>query len=131
MDKYEEIYATPGAFSWTELMTADPKASIAFYGQLLGWNFDTVDMGQGDYHVIKAGGTAVGGMMGHLPGQAGAPTMWSSYVTVSDADATATQCAALGGKVLAGPMDIPTVGRFAVLQDPMGAVFNVMAYKPS
>jgi predicted enzyme related to lactoylglutathione lyase len=36
----------------------------------------------------------------------------------------------LGGKLIAGPMDIPEIGRFAVLQDPQGAVLNVIAYKP-
>jgi predicted enzyme related to lactoylglutathione lyase len=32
----------------------------------------------------------------------------------------------LGADVLAGPMDIPEVGRFAVLKDPQGAAFGVI-----
>jgi predicted enzyme related to lactoylglutathione lyase len=50
------------------------------------------------------------------------------YITVDNADASAEKCTALGGKVLVPPMDVPTVGRMAVLQDPQGAVFSVMTY---
>ena len=32
----------------------------------------------------------------------------------------------MGGKVLAGPFDLPVGGRMAVLQYPQGAVFEVM-----
>lgn len=39
--------------------------------------------------------------------------------TVDSADAAAEVFAANGGKVLAGPMDIP-IGRLAVVQDPFG-----------
>jgi len=130
MNQYQEVYTTAGAFSWNELMTADPKAATEFYGRLFGWKYDVMNMGQGDYHVVKAADTAVGGIMGLSPEQKGMPSTWACYVTVVDADATAEQCRSLGGKVLVGPMDIPKVGRFAVLQDPQGAVFNVMAYSP-
>jgi predicted enzyme related to lactoylglutathione lyase len=34
----------------------------------------------------------------------------------------------LGGKVLMPPMDIPTVGRMAVIQDPQGAVISIITY---
>jgi predicted enzyme related to lactoylglutathione lyase len=37
--------ATHGAFSWTELTTSDPKAARAFYGKLLDWQFQDMDMG--------------------------------------------------------------------------------------
>jgi predicted enzyme related to lactoylglutathione lyase len=80
--------------------------------------------------VIKVGEAAVGGVMAAPPGAPAMPASWSPYITVADADATAQRCTALGGKLLAGPMDIPNVGRFALLQDPQGAMFNVIAYGP-
>ena len=129
MDSYQDVYKTPGAFSWNELMTTDPAAAAEFYGQLFGWSFDTMDVGTGPYRVIKAAGTAMGGMMAMPPDAQGMPPVWGSYVTVSDADATGERCKALGGKVLVGPMDIPTVGRFVVLQDPQGAVITAIAFK--
>ena len=129
MKDYQDVYQTAGAFSWTELTTPDPKAAAAFYGALFGWKFDVMNMGQGDYQVVKAGDTAVGGIMGTPPNMpAGAPPCWSAYVTVANTDAAVEKCKSLGGKLIVGPMDIPTVGRFAVLQDPQGAIFNVIAY---
>ena len=124
-----DAFKTPGAFSWCELATPDPAKATDFYGKLLGWTFDDMPMAHGDtYRVVKVGAEAVGGIMAPPPG--GPPmACWSCYVTVTDADATARQCAELGGKAVVPPTDIPNVGRFAALQDPQGAVFCVIAYK--
>ena len=35
-----------------------------------------------------------------------------------------------GGKVIVAPIDIPNVGRFAVILDKQGAALSVIAYKP-
>jgi uncharacterized protein len=123
-------YQTPGAFSWSELMTSDPKKATEFYGTLFGWKVEVMDMGTGPYHVVKAGDAPVGGIMGMPPGAPAMPPMWTPYVTVANVDETAGKCKALGGRVVAGPMDIPTVGRFAAIQDPQGAVINIIAYAP-
>ncbi len=123
-----DVYQTHGAFSWSELLTPDPQAALAFYGQLFGWTSEDMDMGSGSYHVIKAGDTSIGGVMAPPPGSEGMPPMWGVYVTVDDIDATAAKCVALGGKVLMPPMEVKTVGRMAVLQDPQGAVFNAITY---
>ena len=128
MKTYDDVYKTAGAFSWSELLTGDPDQAAAFYGPLFGWTFEKMDMGM-PYQVIKANGTSVGGIMGKPPGAESMPPAWGCYVTVADADATARRCAELGGKVLHGPADIPTVGRFVVLQDPQGAVVNAIAYQ--
>jgi len=124
-----DAFQTHGAFSWNELMTPDPAAAAHFYHQLLGWTFDSMEMGMGPYRVVKVDGQAVGGIMGMPPdAPAGMPPVWGCYVTVDNADETAGECAALGGKVLMPPTDIEGVGRFSVLQDPQGAVFSVIAY---
>ncbi len=123
-----DVYKTHGAFSWNELMTTDPAAASAFYGRLFGWTGKDMDMGTGPYHVVSLGETQVGGIMGMPPGAQGMPPSWGCYITVDDVAATTAQCVALGGKVVMPAMDVPGVGRMAVLQDPQGAVFNVMAY---
>lgn len=123
-----DVYKTHGAFSWSELMTPDPKAALAFYGQLLGWTSEDMDMGTGAYHVVKAGGSSIGGVMAPPPGAEGMPPMWGVYITVDDIDATAARCVELGGKVLMPVMEVKTVGRMAVLQDPQGAVFSAITY---
>jgi uncharacterized protein len=123
-----DAYKTHGAFSWSELMTSDPKAAAEFYGSLFGWTVETMDMGMGPYHVIKAGDVSVGGIMGMPPGAPPMPTAWGSYVTVKNVDETLAACTALGGKVIVPAMDVPTVGRMAVIQDLQGATINVITY---
>jgi uncharacterized protein len=65
-----DAYTTHGAFSWNELMTTDADAALGFYTALFGWTVDTMPMPDGPYHVVKANGTAVGGVM-KLPPHAG------------------------------------------------------------
>jgi predicted enzyme related to lactoylglutathione lyase len=55
-----------------------------------------------------------------------APSSWLVYFTVPDADAAAETTKAAGGQLLNGPFDI-SVGRLAILMDPQGAMFAVMA----
>lgn len=124
-----DTYKTHGAFSWSELMTSDPGAAVEFYGKLFGWNVEAMDMPDGKYHVVKAGETAVGGIMAPPKDAGPMPPCWGCYVTVDDVDRTAKDAVAFGGKLLAGPMDIPQVGRFAVIQDPQGAVLSIITYK--
>lgn len=54
------------------------------------------------------------------------PPHWLVYFAVTDCDATAAMAQDLGGTILVSPTDIPDVGRFAVLQDPQGAVFAII-----
>ena len=123
-----DVFRTHGAFSWSELMTGDPQAAAAFYGPLFGWQVQAMDMGGGPYHLVKVGETAVAGIM-KTPAEAGpTPPAWGCYVTVNDVDATLAQAAALGGKVLVPAMDVPGVGRMAVIADPQGAALSVMQY---
>ncbi len=63
----------------------------------------------------------VGGAYLKSPGMQ-AHNGWSSYVLVDDVDAAARRAKEVGGKVVREPMDIPNVGRFAVVADPWGAV---------
>ncbi len=123
-----DVFKTHGAFSWSELMTSDPTAAAAFYGPLFGWRIEAMDMGGGPYHVLKVGDSAVGGIM-KTPAEAGPmPPAWGCYVTVADVAATAAQATALGGKVVVPAMDVPGVGRMAVIADPQGAMLSVMQY---
>ena len=122
-------YKTHGAFSWSELMTSNPKAATEFYGTLFGWKVETSDMGSRPYHVVKIGDTSVGGIMGKPPGTpAGMPSMWGCYVTVDNVEETLAKVKSLGGAVLMEPMDVKGVGRMAVIQDPQGAALSVIAY---
>lgn len=115
-----------GRFVWHELMTSDPAAAIAFYTKVVGWKIEAwVEMP--DYKMWVGARGPVGGVM-TLPEEAklmGAPPNWIAYIGTANVDATVEQAVRLGGKLLKPADNIPTVGRFAILADPQGAVFAV------
>jgi uncharacterized protein len=118
-----------GSFSWNELLTTDPKGAEAFYSQLFGWTTQEWPMKDFTYTIVKAGDTDVGGIM-PIPSDAqGMPPTWGAYVTVDDVDAAAALSEKLGGKICVPPTDIPTVGRFTVIQDPQGAMISAISYE--
>jgi predicted enzyme related to lactoylglutathione lyase len=119
-----------GHFVWHELMTTDTKAAERFYKAVVGWG--TAAWGKdASYRVWTTSDGPRGGLTA-LPNdtkEGGAPPNWLSYIGAPDVDATVRQAMALGARVLTGPLDIPTVGRFAVVADPQGAPFAAIAPK--
>jgi predicted enzyme related to lactoylglutathione lyase len=118
-----------GRFVWHELMTSDPDAAGKFYTDVVGWSTQPWEGGDGPYTMWMNGEMPVGGVM-QLPEEAkagGAPPHWLPYIGTPDVDATASRGKELGGKVMVQPMDIPEIGRFAVIADPQGAVFAAFA----
>jgi predicted enzyme related to lactoylglutathione lyase len=109
-------------------MTTDVPAAIDFYSKLFGWTTEEYTGAGMPYTIIKLGAKEIGGMMTTPPEAQGMPPMWGIYVTVDDVDATAKKVEELGGKILYPPTDIPTVGRFCVIQDPQGAPISVIRY---
>jgi uncharacterized protein len=120
-----------GAFSWCELMTSDPAAAKSFYAQIFGWEMKDGPIGGIDYTVISAGGEQIGGMMKIPDKSPNMPPSWGTYVTVDNVELTVKKATALGGKVLMEPHDIPDVGKFALIQDPQGAILSVISYGQS
>jgi predicted enzyme related to lactoylglutathione lyase len=116
---------SPGRFSWHELVTSDVKDAVAFYGELFAWKTNEVDIGGMKYTLIKVGDTDIGGITTPMQGDP-SPSHWNLYASVHDADAAVKRAKELGGKLLSPSIiDVPTVGRFAPVQDPQGAVLFV------
>ena len=120
---------TPASFIWYELMTSDTEAAKAFYGEIVGWEARAFAEGGHDYSILEVGGRGVGGVMRIPPEarEAGARPCWIGYVAVADADASAARVAEAGGKVHKDLMDIQGVGRIAMVSDPQGAPFYLIA----
>ena len=106
----------PGVPCWVDSMVPDPAEAMAFYGELLGWEFD--GPGPGDYYVAKLRGRDVAGV-GQAP--AGVSPGWNTYVSVASADETARAA----DRVVLEPLDVLPAGRIAALEDPTGAVIGV------
>jgi predicted enzyme related to lactoylglutathione lyase len=118
-----------GVFVWDELVTTDVDGAQRFYEDVFGWT--TKDMGAdfGNYRIFERGETGIAGLM--AAPDPSIPPMWEPYVYVEDVDATTAKASELGGSALMGPMDVPTVGRIAVIRDPQGAVFGIIKPQPA
>jgi predicted enzyme related to lactoylglutathione lyase len=121
--------APEGVFVWDELATTDADGAQRFYEQVFGWT--TNDMGAefGGYRIFNRGEDGIAGVMA-LPDDSARPH-WQPYVAVDDPDATSAKAVELGGTVLVEAMDVPKVGRLAVLRDPQGATFGIIKPDPS
>ncbi|MFH2054728.1 MAG: VOC family protein [bacterium] len=120
-----------GTFCWNELVTRDTTKAEKFYSELIGWKFVDSGMPGMKYSMLKAGERTAGGMMAmpaEIPEQV--PSHWMAYITVDDVDSLVEKTKALGGTVLHGPHDVPTVGRFLIVQDPTGAVVSLIQFPP-
>lgn len=114
----------PGTPSWVDLASPDLDASAAFYGGLFGWDCAEAaeDDSAGGYRMFMLRGRTVAGLG---PAQGGAPSSWTTYVTVEDADATAAKVSEAGGTAYLEPMDVLEAGRMAVFADSGGAAFAI------
>lgn len=128
-----EAAATPGlehgTFCWTEIASNDAQKCKAFYTNVFGWTFKDSDaVGGMAYHEYSTGGDyPAGGLYeispeicgeGELP-----PAHFMTYIAVDDVDENAKLAGELGGTIIKSPTDIPNTGRFAIIQDPSGAMF--------
>lgn len=123
-----------GVPCWVECLTADPAATGRFYAAVFGWDIAGPGPMPGRdpaYYVARLRGRDVAGLAPLPPAEVygEVPPTWFTQVRVDDADAAAERVREAGGTVLAGPMDLPPVGRLVVAHDPGGAGFG--AFEPA
>ena len=112
-----------GTPSWVDHASKDLEASNAFYGALFGWEAEDQGEEMGHYTLLRKGGKAVAGNMSVMAESQ--PSVWVTYVSVDNADATVDLAKKAGGMVFAEPMDVADIGRMAVFADPEGAAIGV------
>jgi predicted enzyme related to lactoylglutathione lyase len=119
----ERLSFEPGTPSWIDIGT-DVESAQVFYGGLFGW----VGMGAGPVEDTGGYGFFLKGdkmVAGYGPQMNPGPPVWTTYVSVADADETLKKVEAASGTVVVPPMDVLTAGRMAVFQDPQGAFISV------
>lgn len=124
-----EAMPSNGIFLWDELHTSDIADAKSFYREILGWTATDRDMGGGTTYTIfeRSGGDQVGGCFGLSDGEP--VSNWFVYIGTEDVDASVERAKELGATIVHEPTDIPEIGRFAVVQDPVGAFFGL--FKPT
>jgi predicted enzyme related to lactoylglutathione lyase len=97
-----------------EIVSRDPEAQAAFYGQLFNW-----DIGEGPLRNVPPGlGGPEPGPAGHIR-QGDTPAV-SLYVQVRDIRASLQRAAELGAVVKSEPFDVPGGPTIAFIEDPEG-----------
>jgi predicted enzyme related to lactoylglutathione lyase len=117
-----------GFIGWNEVYPRNADACRAFYCGVFGWTAEEMPSPGMVYTIFKKDGHNVGGMLPMTAEWGDVKPHWMTYVTVADADATARMITEHGGKVCIPPTDL-SVGRFAVVEDPDGAVFSIIQWK--
>ncbi|MFM9904225.1 MAG: VOC family protein [Pyrinomonadaceae bacterium] len=123
----------PGTFVWTEIASGDADKCQAFYESVFSWKFQTGGGAPGmDYREFSTGDDKpVGGLYQIDPEWFGGnppPPHFMTYVAVDDVDANAELAKELGGNVHK-VIDVPNVGRMAIIEDPTGAMFATFKMK--
>jgi predicted enzyme related to lactoylglutathione lyase len=118
-----------GKMIWADLLTPDLQAAEQFYGGLFGWTFRDVQAANGmDFTIAYNGGLPVAGMLRRdLPKDHSRQPAWLPFMAVRNVVEARQVALAQNGTLLAPPHSYPRRGEQAVLADPQGAVFAVLA----
>ncbi len=115
-----------GDFCWFEVYSRDLKGSCEFYSRLFGWRTKPHEVP--DYQIFHVGDERVGGAMkigADWPAEV--PAHWMLYAKVESTERACERVKQTGGKVCVGPLPIPKLGTFAILDDPVGGSLAVFA----
>ncbi len=117
-----------GKVVWADLVTPNLGNAEKFYGGLFGWTFQSIHAGDTDYVVALEDGHPVAGLVEKpIPVTERRQSAWLTFIAVRDVDAVKRTAVAQKGKVLADSVTYAMRGRQAVLADPEGAVFAILA----
>ncbi len=120
MSSQEEV----GQIAWTDLTVTNAQEVRDFYREVVGWNYQPVDMGgYDDFNMVSPQTRKPAAGICHARGvNEGLPAQWLIYITVDSIEKSVERTVALGGKVLVQPKSMGTYGTYCVIQDPAGAV---------
>jgi len=113
-----------GRVAWVDLTVREAAKVRDFYGEVVGWKNEEVEMGgYSDFSMLPPGSKdAVAGIC-HAQGvNREIPPVWMIYILVENLDHSVERCLALGGRVRIQPKQMGGSGRYAVIEDPAGAV---------
>src|SRR5688572_16726824 len=121
-----------GTIAWADLTVDDAATIRDFYSKVVDWPFESVDMGgYSDFCMLSStDGQPKAGICHARGSNANLPAQWLIYITVADLEKSVSACVEHGGKVLSGPRSAGE-GRFAVIEDPAGAVAALFESLPS
>jgi uncharacterized protein len=113
-----------GSIGWVDLTIPDAEGVRDFYAEVVGWQPEALDMGSYSDFLMKEpeSDKPVTGVCHARGGNADLPPQWLVYFVVADLDASLAAVAQRGGKALSAIRSMGPTARYALIQDPAGAV---------
>lgn len=113
-----------GTATWYDLTVPNADQVRDFYTAVIGWRVNPVEMGgYQDYSMQTPGsGKDVAGVCHARGSNADMPAQWMLYFKVVDIDAAVAAVTDKGGKLLTDMKRFGGESKYAVIQDPAGAV---------
>lgn len=120
------LVGEPGAMAWNELHTRNLAVAGHFYARVFDWTLEPLETAGPAYRTARLGDRTVCGLLemgAEFPPEI--PSYWMTYFAVADVESTIERIRRLGGNVVRELAD-SSFGRWAVVQDPTGAVLSVI-----
>jgi predicted enzyme related to lactoylglutathione lyase len=117
-----------GKFVWFDLFTRDLPEARHFYEALLGWSFQQTPGAEERVMTIDYDGIPIGNAVAVARAKIkDKPSRWLSYMSVMDVDQAILRVEQHQGSVYMPARNLPDRGRVAVVLDPEGAPFALVA----
>lgn len=97
------------AIQHIEIVATEPAKLRKFLEKQFGWQFETMKMPTGDYHVFRTPNGNGGGVMAPQPGQ---PIAATPYINVENCEATLKSCQKAGAEIMMPVTEVPGQGKF-------------------
>ncbi|MGD8555795.1 MAG: VOC family protein [Chromatiales bacterium] len=124
----ETTKSVAGRWVWAELFTSEIEKARAFYGDVFGWQFETRGTSEKPYVLVRNEGSPVAGMVRYpATDEDVLQSRWVGLLSVNDVDATTDSIRKAGGEVLLDPVTLRGRGDVALVADPEGARFGLLA----
>lgn len=117
-----------GKMIWADLVTPDLAQAERFYGGMFGWSFKDLHTAKIFYAIASLDGRPIGGLLQQtVPPGEHRQSAWLTFLAVDDVDNSRKLALRSGATSVSEPKSYAGRGRQAVLTDPEGAVFALLA----
>ncbi len=121
------LMRVPESIAWFELITDNPGEAIQFYEAVHGWSAHRTPKEGVEYWMFKLNDKPIAGMQTDASPTNG-KNHWLVYFCVSDLSATLDKCLQLGGSVIFGPVNEPSIGDYGVATDNQNMHFGLVQF---
>ncbi len=112
-----------GDFVLSQLWTDDFESAVSFYSVMGDYNTVEVKYEKTNYSIMLAEGEPSAVIRRAPPGRS---TRWIPFVYTANPDEVVSRAKSLRAVIVTPPRDVPTLGRVAVIEAPMGGVLGII-----